>query len=562
MIKVLKNLKIELFNSLTFLDISICAFISICICTSSAYIREQIINMDLYFIINVLLYFFGLLFFDISLKYLINRLIKSKSFKLKIFEDDRFFVVKNGLIILICWLPILVMLYPGTAINDTWSQLQQAIDFYNGKLNLSAHHPVFDTFIMGIVILPIALTTSKWHISFFVYVIVQAICTSMSFAYTLKYAKTKLKLNNSFLLIFLIIYCILPIFSFSVQTISKDALFSWIYVLFIIEYIELIRTKGEYLKEKKNIIKLIFLTLLCLLSKKVSLYVIGISFVFLIIFLKGFRKQIISTITLVIIINFIISLLLQITLNVKKSGMQEMLSIPFQQTALYVITYPDEVTYNEKEIISRVLDYDNLKDKYNPTDADEVKGYEQISEDSAYIDYIKVWIKMFFKHPNVYFDAFNCMIAGWLSDAEYRPLNNMNHHSQLIDGLIPSYIWERRDNFKETTDMLNSIYDNVASIPIIGTVFTFGFYVLIIPLFIISYLIDEIIKRNNKVKFCLLTIIPMVLSICIGCFMAPVSAHIEGLRYLYPVTYTALLSIMWCIYVKKINLKEGKNNEI
>jgi len=40
--------------------------------------------------------------------------------------------------------------------------------------------------------------------------------------------------------------------------------------------------------------------------------------------------------------------------------------------------------------------------------------------------------------------------------------------------------------------------------------------------------------------------------------MAPASNNIEGQRYLYPVIYTSLITLMWVIYsIKNRNFKEG-----
>lgn len=131
-------------------------------------------------------------------------------------------------------------MFPGTLINDTWSQLSQY--YYE---NVANDHPFFDTFVMGFIIIGIAKSkySVKWQMAFFIYVILQALITAFSFAYTIYYSKKKLNLNNKILTIILLLYCVIPIFPLAVQTISKDAIFSWAYVLFMINFIEIVRTK-------------------------------------------------------------------------------------------------------------------------------------------------------------------------------------------------------------------------------------------------------------------------------------------------------------------------------
>ena len=560
--KYLKNFFIKVKENSTIVDIVLSIVVGCIYSISSEYIKNTEIVISIQIVLNCIFTSLGFYVFSILSRIGISSLLKYNNKKSWLFDNDKFFIYKIGLIILICWIPILCMLYPGTLINDSWGQLQQVMIQRHGEYNIGSHHPIIDTFFMAVIILPLAVKASKWHLAFFVYVVLQAVFTSLTLAYTLKYAKNKLKLNNRFLLIFMIIYCVVPIIPLSVQTISKDALSAWIYVLFIVKFIELIRTKGESLKDKKELISLVFITILCTLTKKVELYVVLISLFICLFISKGCRKQIVLVILINIVLMYLVMPMVYFTFSIKKSGKQEMLSIPFQQTALYVITYPDEVTDEEKDVISKVLEYDKLKEQYHADNADYVKGYTPRADNKAYSEYTKTWIKMFFKHPGVYFKAFYSMIAGWFSNFEYKPLTNMNHHSQLNASIIPEDTWKRKELFENTTNVVDKIYDTLYNIPIIGVVFTYGFYCFMMPIYFITYWLIEYIKKNNKVKWSWVAVIPMVLSLALGCFLAPVSTHIEGRRYLYPITYTIIVTLMWCIYVKKYNLNEkGDSNE-
>ena len=82
---------------------------------------------------------------------------------------------------------------------------------------MSAHHPVFDTLFMSTIILPIVYKFGDWHLAIFIYVLIQAIITSFVFSYSLIYAKEKLKLNNTIIILFLLIYILCPIYVTSVQ---------------------------------------------------------------------------------------------------------------------------------------------------------------------------------------------------------------------------------------------------------------------------------------------------------------------------------------------------------
>ena len=135
-------------------------------------------------------------------------------------------------IIFAAWIIPLCFLYPGTIINDTWNELQQFI-----CLSFSDHHPIFDTLVMGIIIVPLSRLIGKWHVMIFLYVLLQAALTSFAFAATISYTYRKLNLGLKAAIVLLLIYCIIPIFPAAVQTISKDALHSWGFVLFTVLYI-------------------------------------------------------------------------------------------------------------------------------------------------------------------------------------------------------------------------------------------------------------------------------------------------------------------------------------
>ena len=480
---------------------------------------------------------------------ILSKLSKKEDYTNKIIDKimenkKRLFII--AIIIFICWLPVLTMLYPGTCINDTWGQLTSVIKLKNGQWSMSAHHPVFDTIFMSTIILPIVYKFGNWHFAIFVYVLVQAIITSFVFSYSLIYAKEKLKLNNIIIMLFLLIYILCPIYVTSVQTVSKDALSAWIYVLFIIQYIEIIRTHGDCLHNTKNaIIHHIITIIFCILTKKIETYVILFSYIpLLIVYIRKIKYLLLPFLT-TIFISFIFLPIINLTFNITESGKQEMYSLPFQMTARYVKYNDKKVTEEEKEVIDKVLNYDELSTFYHPNNSDPVKKYSQKGKDSDYIDYLKVWLKQGLKDPIMYLKATGCQIAGWFSTFEYKPLINMDHHTQIDNYNIPESAAIRNDISNKSYTVYNNIYDFIYKIPLFRIFLSYGFYATFLPMFIILTLL-----KNRKYNL-LLCCIPLILSIIIGLYLAPVSINLEGLRYLYPVTYSLPILLMLVSYSYK-----------
>ena len=546
-------------------DHFLCLILALAFSSSFYYMETGGCVISLSFIMTSIVTFgvFSLVTWMLRTKLINQECCWQKKNKISKFMEKKYHLLIIWGIILAFWVPIFILLYPGTIINDSWGQLQQYMSFVaNGSLKkgvLYDHHPIFDTLYMGILIVPLAETTGKWHIIIFLYVLLQAVFTSFSFACTIDYAYRKLQIGTNILVLMLGVYCILPIYPASVQTISKDALFAWIYVLFFLYYIEIVRSKGEVLKKRKHVIGFIVISILCCLTKKVGIYVVEISVLFIFIFQRTNKKKILLSIVCVSCFMFGVMPAIKTELGVQNGGKQEMFSIPFQQTARYVKYHRDDITEEEYKVIDKLLDMKDLAERYDPTSADPVKGYVERGTSKDYIDYIKVWFSQGIRHLETYIAAFNAMEAGWFSWYEYKPLMNMNWHDQLNSSMIPEWVSVRGESFSRLAQEYEKMFDNLYENPILKIFFSYGLYASLVPAFAFGTVIRK--WRKKDVKYWL-ALIPMMLSIVLGCWLSPVSTNIEGVRYLYPITYTTPLIIVWCVYIYKRNCTNNIKKEV
>ena len=552
----LKKLK----NYFSIIDIIFCLFLGTAFSIYPEYYTKGSCEASPHLVIKSIGLFCIIFIVSIAIKMLISKInsIEDKKDGLisKLFNKEnkiykyRLFILAG--IILLLWLPVIISLYPGTLSNDTWNQLNQYISLSNGE-HLRDHHPVFDTIYIGSLIVPIAKLSGNWQLAFFIYVMIQAIITSLVFAYSLIFAKEKLKLNNIFIIIFLVIYAILPIFPASVQAINKDALFSWIYVLFFINFLDIVRTKGSQLENNKFFAATIVLALFCCLTKKVGMYVLLLSLVLLLLFKISNKKRIICIIASVIILMKIIMPFILEKFQIEKGGQQEKYSLFFQQTARYLKENMDDINEEDRLFIEEVIgqDANEIVKVYDEKYADPVKGYTQRVTDDKYIKYLFVWAKLGLKHPSSYIDATNCMWSGWINYTMYKPLMNMNHHNQLDTDYMDESVSQRHGTAK-SAEFIQNAYDTLYKIPVIKYLLTQGMYIVIIPLFALS----TTLKKGGKGKGYWIGIIPLFLSIALGCLLAPVADNIEGQRYLFPVTFTSVAVLMWTVFVQKEKEKE------
>ena len=552
---------------LTKFDACLCAFLALAFSSSFNYIHNGDCAIDGVYLLSAFAFFVFLIGINAAIrreivlfyKHNTNESSFGKSFCNCFFESKKS-LFKTALLIFICWLPVLLVLYPGTFINDTWGQLQQFMAFIDGgslhRNVLSDHHPFFDTLLIGSIIVPFSKFTGAWHVAIFLYVLLQAFITSLVFSYSVKYVYEKLNIGRVVSIGILAFYCIVPVYATSVQTVSKDALFSWIYVLFFVFFMEIVRTDGNALNGKLFFIKFLLVIVFCIMTKKVGFYVvIGSILTLLISYFHNKKRIIISLVVAICMIGFILPVMRH-TLGVHAGGMQEMFSIPFQQTARYVKYYPNDITLDEKNAIDKVLGFDNLVQRYDPISADPVKGYSQKGSKKDYLIYLKTWMAQGIRHPGVYIDSYNAMVSGWFSFHEYNPLMNMNWHNQLDPNKIPEWV-PKRNNFSDwTATTYEKTYDTIYRNPFITIFLCYGFYAALIPSFMLATTLRA--SKQKDIKYWLVAV-PMILSIVLGCWLAPVSIHFEGRRYLYPITYTVPLIISWCFYFYKNEVdKHGK----
>lgn len=453
------------------------------------------------------------------------------------------------LLIVICWLPILVSLYPGTVINDTWGQFYQYHNFIkDGVLQkgiIDAQHPIFDTMVMGAIIAPLADWTGNWQNAFFIYVLLQTAATAASFAATVRYAYKKLEIGIYAALIILFIYCVFPVFPVSVQTIGKDSLSAWIFVFFSINYLEIVRTDGSALSDHVFLAKMTFWTVLLCLTKKVGFYVALASFFCAVVFLRDkSRIRLLAPTALIIVGVSLLQPVFYSVFGVIPGGKQEMFSIPFQQTARYARDQSDDFTNEEYEIIDKMLNMKTLAERYDPIFADPVKGYKERGTVSDYIEYIKAWISQGIRHPYTYFEALCCMEAGWFSWEEYAPLMDMSWHNQFDRWIMPTWVLNRDGNAALSAALFQKIYHSMYDSGLFRILFSYGFYAALAPAFIIATLFRKHKGRNHF----WVAVLPSFFALVLGCWLAPASIHLEGKRYLYPVIYTLPANLSWCFY--------------
>lgn len=360
--------------------------------------------------IIVCLFFVGYFFlFDICLSLLYKfcslNVDENTAYPLKkvpLFVEQHY-VVFSFMFISICWLPYLLFNLPGSVPHDGYRQ----INMYYDIEPISNHHPWVLTKFFGFL-MELGRNVSD---NFGVFLIVLVLFVVEAFCYAVICGKIKAwSASFGFNAAVLIFFAVLPVFGAYAQAIIKDGIFTAVFSLFFVYYIDLCLAyirKKEISDFSKKLIILFFIELCVCLTRNNGFHMILPADLFLLFFTIKKKKKYILLLSLCVILSYyLVDNKLATYLGVEPGSQREMLSIPFQQTARYLKEYPNDVSEAEEKAINNVLSYSTIAEKYTPEISDPVKAtYKDDATNKELLGYFKAWFTMFLKHPDAYFEA-------------------------------------------------------------------------------------------------------------------------------------------------------------
>lgn len=450
-------------------------------------------------------------------------------------------------VMFVCWMPYLLALYPANFLGDTMISIGWFVNTLEGATGLlSDHNPILTVLLYGGFVWIGQHLLHNVSLALFIFVLIQSACCCLVFSISCEYMLRKLKLPPVFSTFCFLFYCFCPLFPVWNNFIAKDSSFSWVYVLYLMYYIEIVRTEGEVLAtSKKHTVLFCIVCLLACLLKKLGFYIILVSgiIVFFWFCWKKKKKECIrfgySLVLIVTVMQILLPKIIFPMFGIQKGETYEILSVPLQQTARYVVDYPDEVTSSEREVIDRLLGYDDLAERYEYWIVDPVK-YEAKESKQAYKDWIKVYIQQGLKHPFSYVESFFALEKGFgQSDLNFTLQFNSEYMKDYDStGISETYI--REGMSKRIAEFVEKIYVWFSNLPGLDIFFRCCTYTVIIPCFFFG--ITLMVKKRM-----LLMMFPTLFTLG-GIWLSPVSTIIHGSRYILPLLYTAPLISALCIW--------------
>lgn len=391
-------------------------------------------------------------------------------------------VLKNAVIIFICWFPYIFFLFPGVYWSDTSKQLL----IHYGVEEFTDHHPFALTYLFGAFADFGEQTFGNPILGLHCLIVLQLIAAIMLLSVTVLYTH-KMGLSRRACHVELVFFVLFPVLPVMFCSLAKDTISVLFLMAFCLLFVEVIRTKGAIATNPWVIGGLFLCGLLTCLTKKAGVYVVVPSLVlaFLMVLSKKAKAILISVgMAVAVIMLILIPKCIMPALGVEPGGKQESIPFAIQQVAHDIKYNGDDMTEDEKGLVSDFLtiDYSKIADSYDPQIVDPVKG-TKLKDESLFGDFIKLWIKKTVEHPLGHFESWIGLVKGWFgfqnNDGSPNYMVVCTESAWYYDPIM-KYVpqWPVKASKSDTA---RSIYNMEQSVPVVNVLFSRSLWASILP---------------------------------------------------------------------------------
>ena len=321
-----------------------------------------------------------------------------------------------ALTLLILYIPLLIVSYPGMIGADTVGQtlvgfpeLAEPNTPVDPSLlgkpgsHLNNHHPVAHTMLLHVCLVAAHAVLHSWNAGFFLYSVLQELVFICVVSFLIREYILKYGVSFWYALGILCYIFASPLIHNYIILNTKDVFYA-LFLLLTLHFWHLLLTGGG----RRELILLLLSATGVILFRNEGQYVMLLAAALSLCLNRKTRKQFTAVLLYVAVFSAGYFHLLFPALGIAPGSRREMFSLPFQQTARYVVDFGDQVTAEEKETIDRILVYDKLAGAYDPNLSDPLKDLyrEENATRDALAQYFRCWLRMGLKHPDAYLSAF------------------------------------------------------------------------------------------------------------------------------------------------------------
>lgn len=303
------------------------------------------------------------------------------------------------LFLILCWLPVLLAVYPGFFVYDAQDEWLQV-----ASRTFSTHHPLVHVLMLGGVICAVNKITGSYNFGIFCYIVLQMLVISYIFTYFLAYMRRHC-FHRVLRVASLIYFAFFPVIVMFTLCSSKDALFTAALLMLMLSLLDMGNNSRTFFSSRKSMTLFVLCSITMMLFRKNGIYAFILLIPFLLIYHKKYLKKILFLVLTAILSYFIIDSGLTTLLHADNVERQEILTVPIQQLARTYKFNRDVFSDEDIETLHEILPEEALT-LYRPKLSDPVKVQFQNDTYTANPSkYIRLWLRIGLKKPLSYINA-------------------------------------------------------------------------------------------------------------------------------------------------------------
>lgn len=312
--------------------------------------------------------------------------------------------VKNAdiltfIFLLLCWLPVLLAVYPGFFVYDAQDEYLQV-----ASRNFTTHHPLVHVLMLGGIICAVHKVTDSYNLGIACYMLVQMCIVAGGFTFLLAYLRKK-KVGKTLRFLSLFYFAFFPVVVMFTLCSAKDTIFTVALLMLLVCMLEMGIAEEWFFTSRVGMTFFVLSALTMLLFRKNGIYAFAVMIPVLLFYHKKYLKKMGLLLAAVVVSYFLINGGLAAVLHAQDTENQEILTVPIQQLARTYKFNREIFTEDEIASLHEILPEEALV-LYNPKLSDPVKyRFQNEAYDADKWKYAELWVKIGLKKPLSYINA-------------------------------------------------------------------------------------------------------------------------------------------------------------
>ena len=305
-----------------------------------------------------------------------------------------------AVIMFLCWLPYLLLYWPGIVLGDSLNSIEQSL----GEAPLSNHHPVLYTlFIKTCLNAGMALGDATLGIA--LYCIVQMVVMSVCLSYLLCWVRKRMRVHVAILAVMLVLFSLAPYYATYSVALWKDPVFSCAVVMLSILLGDLVISDGAVAKSRSWIVALFAISLLVVFTRNNGVFLVAFCCLScLAVYLKkksGGRYLrcccVLGLVTLIGAATIPVYSFLGMSGRMAEAG-----GVPLSQMA-NVVVHDGNMSDSDRDWLNQLMPLDEYEKYYSPRIVDTFKNSESFAGMDGGV--VTHWPSLLVRNPDLFVEA-------------------------------------------------------------------------------------------------------------------------------------------------------------